>query len=385
MSILKKTLEANGYETKPEDNANNSTDQNASEKEITDTKENADTNAAASGEAGAGAAAGQSEEKKDPPTGASEAPASQPELTNEAVLNFLKKNGIEVGSISEITKKPTEEPSQVDKDKAAEAKRSSIRAFGLQNGKVTTTELDSYARDINTHPTDLAYDIFKKQRLAELKAEGVAEDKMPTDEALYKDFADYNYLEADEKDPKRVRREKELELYVDNYLKNTYKNIYGLESDYNEHETVQQARSSYNGHVAEAFKNIPTELSFSFPDVKDASGKTQLTYKVKPSPEVLRAIQESYNSDAMFSILQSKNVDDKFIAEAIQNELILKDLPRVIAEVANAHATAEVSKVARGRRNMMDSNDSGASDQGSANKNPALRKLLESNKNLISQ
>jgi hypothetical protein len=365
MSYIKEILRKNGL-TPAADKTEGS--------EGTGNNVNEEGAAADGGEGAQGDPAAPTEGTQEPtPTG-----TNNPEegLNTDQVLAFLKKQGIEINSLEEI-KKPAEQKPLTEEElrQQEEEKRNAIRAFGLQAGKVTSTELDNYVRESSLPVNAMAYAIFRQSRLDELKKEGVTDAELPTEEDLQAEFNDEYFQYADEKDPKRKRAENRMQREVDEYLKSKYKKVYSLEGEYEAHHSETNRRKEYNQVVEAALATIPDQLKV---EIKGQS----FTYKVPD--EVRQRLKELYLGDAQFNTLKSTGLTKEQLAEAMEKNIRAIELDNIIKEVAEAYGAALLDAQGRGRR-AIPASDGGLPAQQpekkEVEKNPGLKKVLNNPQN----
>lgn len=295
------------------------------------------------------------------------------QLPDEAtIIRGLKAQGIDVASLLELKAKttpPPAEPSPEEKAKLDQQKKNNIRSHALQTGQVTTTELDAFARESETPAIDLAYSLFKKERLAEVP-QGTTP---PTDKDLRDEFDEANFQYAEATDPKRIRAEKRLNAEVEGYLQQTYPKIYDMEEVYNNHEQTQTQRTGYNTLVDDAVTSLGTEITFDLQDDKEA-----VNYPVKFSPEQIAEIVKLYKGDPMFNTVGKAGVSKENLALAMKNSFIAKFLPKILSDVATAHASKKLETAAKGRRGIFDTT-SHANDSGEKQVSPGVKKILAAN------
>jgi len=301
--------------------------------------------------------------------------ASEIVLTPEQLIAELRKVGVEVNSLSDL-KKPAAEVilTEAEKQEAEQKRRNEIRSFALQKGKVSTTQLDAYARESTMDSVELAFAVYKREKLAELAEENTPKDEMPSDRDMRAEFDELNFLYADETDSKRRKALKRLEKEADQYLQETYPSIYDMEDEFEEHVGLQNSRAVYNSNINEAFTAIGEEIPF---EIKGDKAGEVFNYKVKFKPEDVAIIRKMYEGDELFKVLGSANADKAVIVEAVKNSFLSKFLPKILQDVAGAHATAVKMAIQTGRRNIPITTFVDAGQAGDKKVTPGVKKMLQ--------
>lgn len=297
------------------------------------------------------------------------------DLTDEAIIEGLRKKGFEVNNLEDL-RKPVVVPELTPGEKAEAQRRrlNEIRAFALQSNKVTTTQLDAYARESTMDPVELSYAVFKREKLEELTNANTPADQMPADKDIRAEFDELNFLYAEEADPKRKTALKRLEREADNYLQETYPAIYDMETDYDAHTGSQAQRIAYNSTINTIFTELGTEIPYSIPG--DKPGEV-FSYNVKFKDDEIAAIRSVYESDDLFRNLGNSQADKAKITEGVMNTLFAKHRMKITAEVARAHADALVIASKKGRRNIPVTTQQGQEALGSKTVTPLVGKMLK--------
>jgi hypothetical protein len=339
-----------------------------------------DNNSGAGGDPGDGGT-------QDPP--APPAPPAPPppvinedDITDDLVLKVLnKRKGTQFKSLDDLNK-PAEshQPTEEEQRQSRIDRQNNIRAWALQNKKVTSTDFDEFAQESSVPYAELALDLYKAERLEVLKKSGVTD--LPDDKELENEFNELNFQYAKPEDAKRVKAEQRMQREVEGYLQSKYQKIYDLDDEYGVHETSANLRTSYNNVVSQVFNEAATEFAELTFEIAGEKPGQKIPYKFKVSPELLNTVRNEYGSDGSFTVLGQGNVDAANLKGAVKNTLINKALNEIISEVANAHAAAVVAAQQKGRRNIP-IKDEGGPEGKEVKRNPVIQKLLEKNKVLL--
>jgi hypothetical protein len=344
----------------------------------------------AGGEEGAGGAAGGATGGEGGTGGAAGGTGNQPtvinedDITDDLVLKVLnKRKGTQFKSLDELNK-PAEnhqQPSEEELRQQQAERQNNVRAWALQNKKVTSTDFDQYAQESSVPYVELAFGLYKTERIEALKAAGKTD--FPDDKALKEEFDDLNFQFAKADDPKRVKAEARLQGEVENHLATKYEKIYSLEDEFSAQENTTNLRTNYNTTINQVFTEAATEFAELTFEIAGEKKDEKIPYKFKISPELLNTVRAEYQSDGSFSILGQGKPDAANIKAAVRNTLISKALNEIISEVANAHGNAVRDAIAKGRRNIVDRTENQGSEGGKVS-SPLVKKMLEKNKHLIS-
>jgi hypothetical protein len=293
------------------------------------------------------------------------------DIDDAILLKHLEKRGLKFGAITDINKPAERELTEVEKRDAENARRDSVRAFALQSKKVTSTQLDNYAKDTNLSAVELAFNLFKKEKIEELTADKIPADKMPTDEEIRNEFNDIHYQYAEKTDPKRIHSEKLLQKVADEYINNTYANVLDLDEEYDNHQQTTQKRTVYATQVEQVINDLGTELDFQITNDKEV-----FPFKFKITPEVQNAVRKSYLNDGTFSALGQGNVDKKLLDAAIRGNIIQTEFSRILSEGAVAYLSSKMDDIPKGRRGIKPERKETGSEGGEKTVNKVVSGIL---------
>lgn len=301
------------------------------------------------------------------------------DLEEAQVIAYLKKKGKKVETLDDIDRPAPPVLTEEQEREAAQQKQDAVRKFALTAKKATSTDFDNYARESSLPVNDLAFNLYKKDRLEQLKTAKTPADQIPDDKALLEEFNEAHFLYADEDDPKRVRQEKILKKQVDEYIETKYANILDLEEEYDNSIVTTQQRNSYNSVIDSVMTDLGTEMDFEIIIDKDKDEK--FPFKFKITPEVQTAIKQIYQSDNSFQLFGKSNVNKELLMEAVKGNIIQRELPRLLSEGAIAYASSVLDDKAKGRRGIPPNRREEGSEGGEKKVNQVVKNLLDNAEN----
>lgn len=313
--------------------------------------------------------------------------APKPSIDDATLLATLKERGLDVSSFEELRNKvttpaatstPAGEPTEEEKRQAEIKKKNDARAHALRSGLVSTNTLDEYAHESAMPYTDLAFKLWKVERL-----DGVAESEQPSDQELADEFHEEHNLFAEATDPKRIRKEKQLQKLTQNYIKEKYGTVLKLEKEYDKHITEEQSRGSYHSTVDSAVASLGDTLTISIKD-----GDKEVPFNFKVPADVMKRIADNFRTDASYSVFGKAKLDIDTLANAIKGSVMSDQLSQIISYIATTHAENKVQEAEKGRRGIPAHEEGTANSNTPAvttNDNPNMKRHLEQNKNLTGQ
>lgn len=297
------------------------------------------------------------------------------DLDNETIIKALEKKGIShIKSLDDLKPKENKEPETEEQKREKERERQTkVRTWGMQNGKVTSTELDEYARESVLEKKELALKLYKAERMEELK--GVPEEERPSDADIEEEFKEEFHQYAADDDRKRKRADKQIAAMADAYLDTRYGNIHNLEGEFNDHETSSQKKQAWKELVNDTITSIPEQLEI---DVKDSNGNIE-KYPFTVSAEVKKAVQDYFGSEDSFKLLGQGKLGKEELLQAALGTIREREFLNIISEVANAKADKRYAGTAKGRRAIPDDatgSNLNANEPNGKKRNPTVVKIL---------
>ncbi len=313
-----------------------------------------------------GAGAGADDPNKG--AGANDNPPPGDDIPEDVLFAALEKRGFKGKSLEELTKPAARQLSPEEEATAQQERQDLMRQFALRNKLVTSTDFDNYVKETNLPKTDLAFLLYRKERLEELK--GSAEE-VPTDEALRNEFDEIHHLYADENDPKRKRAEKLLNKTVDDYIDDKYSAIVSLEDTFSAHESEKEQRGVYNGVVKSVLSELGNTMEFV---VKD--GKNEVPVKFNISPQLIAKIEKNYMADLSFQSFGKDKVSKDLLLQAIRGNVIASEFDQILTEAAVSYHAKMFEQIPKGRRGILPTRETG-SDGGEKRENKVIKGILQ--------
>jgi hypothetical protein len=255
------------------------------------------------------------------------------------LLEEIKKRTgrMDLKSLDELLAKP-----QTPEEKAAAEKKQKDEAvaYGLQNNLITTDALQAYIGDVNRTPREVALALFAQEERAA--------DKEVTDEEIALRFGDFYHEGLPEDDPRRIRGQREMQSLAERHIAEAHKSVLGIEDTYRQHEEARTSATQYRQQVEQAFNTMPKEISLEIPFAGDLEADKKTAVNFKFTDASIKKIQEQFLTPQTFKMLKSGDMTEEGLKGAIETALIRDNLPRLIAEAANSHASKRVEEVRAG-------------------------------------
>lgn len=273
----------------------------------------------------------------------------KPEITDDAVMKYLKEKGISVDSIEQL--KPVV---QLTPEQEAERKKefsANATKYSLDNKLFTTETLQKYLVDEQRPAREIALEIFTA-------AQKAADDSI-TDEKILERFKELNYELHDEDFWGRGFKSDEMERIKQDYLSAKYGSILGAEQTYQAHLDAQASASDYRKLVESAVAATPDTMSFTI-------GSKDNAYEVafKVPADNLKQIQDALLTEHSFGLLGNGKADAKALQDSINSELVRALLPKIMAEVAESYYSQRTIKEKADRHGVKPNRENGSGEGG---------------------
>jgi hypothetical protein len=298
----------------------------------------------------------------DPP--ASDALPPEPkaaELTDESVIAFLNEKGIKTTNLQDLMPQPSAEEIAQAKQK----RTTDMLAYGLSTGKFKKEEYDAFQ---NESANKLAVAMAEIETTLTEKIKAANPDL--TQDQVAEQVAQYTFSNLPEDSILRKEREQELLLMADGKLKNKYKNIYGLEADFEQHEQGMINKTNRENKVQAALpvfqKDIDAvlgSLSFMEVPVNDTQNeKNNATVKVTFNETDLKEVKESFlhPDNVVRQLTNGYTVDE--LKEQAELMLLKKHFPRLISQAAIDYNSGQKDKYMKARKGLRDKETVDVSD-----------------------
>lgn len=280
----------------------------------------------------------------------------QPELSTDQLLELIKKNtGISLSSLADLDKlkpQPTEEEIAAQKEK----RNTEMLTYGLSQGKFKKEEYDAYQTAI-ANKKDLVR--------GEISAQLTEANPEMAPEAIQEMVANYFFENMEETHPLRVAREKEITTLSELQIKNKFKNIVNLPTDFEQYEEglnrqlnnekkIQATLPVYKADVNRALQSLRT-FTVEIPDTKNPANtvSVDLDYDDKD----LKEVEDQFLSNDMII----RAVKDGVTLDQLKGEakmvLVEKHLSRLISQAAKKYNATQKDGYIQGRKGLNSGSD----------------------------
>lgn len=250
--------------------------------------------------------------------------------SDKDVLAYLKSQNINIESIDELRDKvkPKEEGKGADEQKIA-LKKLEIKKWAIETQKIDPQKLDQFEEDSKLSDVELAYRVYFEDRKNETN---YITDEPYTDEELREEFEAENYLAEDDDSPLKKRKLKNISLIAQTYKYDNYKDLIELEKSYDNEVLTASERKTLNETTATAkSKLVKDGISYT---IKDDLGK-DIVVNIPITNKLLDEIEINPNDIEDIS-------DTIGISDAIKDKYFVKNLGKVLHEVATAYHSKKI-------------------------------------------
>lgn len=274
-----------------------------------------------------------------------EAPKAPVDMSDADFLELLKKRtGRDIKSLDElITPAKPRTPEEIEADRVAN-KEKAIQ-YGLQSNVFSTKDLEAYYVDNKRTDRDIALEMFTTAQLKE--------DSSLTTEQIEENFKELYFEDEEESNWKRKRKAEEMSYLAQQYREHKHSAIIGAEDGYENHTSVEQQAVAYKGAVDAVVSTFEKKLSFNI-DGKD--------YFANVSDSSLLDVQEHLLSSDMFERLGKGSLNEGQLKQILNQSVIIKELPKIMDEVARSYATAVLEEAKLGRKGILPNREAGEQD-----------------------
>lgn len=240
------------------------------------------------------------------------------EYTDEQILAILKKKGLNVSSLNELT--PTKDP-EVEKEEREQKKL----AYAYDKGLLTKKEHEAFISDLNKKD-QLVYESFASE-MREANPD-------VTEEEISDEYAEFYGVSEDKDSLKYKRGQRLISQEADKIISERHKKYFGIDSAFSEFERSQATVQAQSQKLAEAIpvytKNVEESIA-ELSSIKLDTGKG--VYEVKIPAKTLSELKEAWVGSAKENILSGLSKEQ--IKEAIEMSVLKSNLKDIINSVAN--------------------------------------------------
>lgn len=247
------------------------------------------------------------------------------ELSDEQLLKLLEKKGIKAATLADLTQKEV-----VDPEKEKEDREIAKLTYGLNKGKFTKKQYDSFVSDKND-PKNLYY--------AKYHAEAKAEDAALTDEEIEQEFIAEHGLDADQKSRKYKNGQEKISLMADKLLRDKYGNIISIDQEYEAYDKQQRSKADFEKKVIASAPVYKKDLQDVFKDLKKITTKFEdgQEYEVAALDESIKSIEETMTEPKFVASQIGNGYTKENLKKTAWLLFLDSNLPYLLKEVANQH------------------------------------------------
>lgn len=232
------------------------------------------------------------------------------DIDEEKVLKFLsKKAGKEIKSTDEIFNSKKELTDE-EKQQKEQQRESAMLTYGLQNGKISKKEIETYIQDTRD-PKPLVFDYFQSLQKSV--------DSSLTDSEIREKFQQKYSLDEDVESVEYKIGQKELNFVANNLINGKHSKYLSLNSEYTSFEEAENKKETARQEILSKAPQFKKDVEQVRDNLK--------TLKIKLSDT------ESYDIELDSDLLQpyvSQMLTPEYSAQSIQKGWSLPDLETTI-------------------------------------------------------
>lgn len=239
-----------------------------------------------------------------------------------------------VSDLSELVKKSEikTEPTEEEKQAAAQQRENEKIAYALQKGIFSKKELEDFISD-SKNITELVYKQYYQQQKEA--------DPELTDADIRSEFEDRYFLDKDENSRHYKRGQEELKLLANNLLNSRYGKIINFDNEYNQIEQSNLSQKQIQQKIQSEAPRYKKDVDAVYDSIKTipitAKGKT---YNVEVPAEILEANKQLMLAND-YASEQIKNGWSKEVLRKIAETAIIQEsLSLLVEKVADQYKFA---------------------------------------------
>lgn len=262
--------------------------------------------------------------------------AADDELSDEAVLKFLKKRNPKINSLDDIKPAAEEEISPEEKAKKQEKRTQDAVQFAFQNNIFSKKEYDSFITFQNTPKLD----VVKENFIAGLKAADADLSDTDAEERFKEVFHQYE----DEDSWKYKFGMSEIDRQYDQILNTKFNKIVGVEDVFDQVNKNLTNAKAFRTKIDDIFTNkIEPTLEFEI-----LGEKVKATLFDKALSDTVKG--NYLTAEMMNSLLADDgSIDEAALILEIKKDYVFNNLNAIVAEAAKSLAEIEVKKNKKAR------------------------------------
>lgn len=255
-------------------------------------------------------------------------PESQPtvvvaatnDLDEAKVLEYLKRNNINVSSLKELA--PKEDPEVI-----AEKRENEKLSYALSKNLFSKKEYESFVADSKA-PDALVF--------AEYLSEALAEDPDANEEDVRSEFIEKYGINEDPSSRKYKRGMKEIALMNDKILKAKYGKIYNADTTYSQHEQEQNRKREREAFLLSETPKYKADVEEIVSKLKGY--KYQLSDKeefpLEFSDEYLQSLKAKFLDPGYLEQMVEQKYEKEILTETMFLGALKENFPRLVKSYA---------------------------------------------------
>lgn len=288
-----------------------------------------------------------------PPSGDGQPPAGDPPTppaggtTPETDIDdaALKKRNLNIDNLDQLKNLNPDNPDGGESEDAPEVKKAKIKEFA-KTKQINAELFDQFEEDSNKSSIEVMFQVYLNERKNEINGEG----EEYTEEELREEFEIEHNLNNDPDSPVYKRSLRNLDVMKNIYMRDTYKDLTNVESEYEADSNSRIQKANYEIEVSTAkTKLAETGLTYSIKLPGAPDGEAPLEIKLPTKLEKLDGIQVPIGTEDVLS--------------EVTNQFIIKNIGSIIYEACNTFH-AEMLKREAAELKGIDQRQSGESSTG---------------------
>lgn len=259
---------------------------------------------------------------------------TETELSEEKVLEFLKKRNPSITSLDEFKLKETEKTPEQITDEREAAKLT----WALTKGHYNKKKYESFVTD-SSKKEDLVFSQYAQ--------EAKKEDATLTDEDIQAEFAEKYGLTAEVGTRKHKRGQEEIGLLADRIMKNKYADVYKADSAFDQYETSEKERVASEKAILAKAPVYQKDVKDVFNELRKITVKFSDTesYEAELLADKVTEMENQFLTPAYMTDQIESEYTKEGLKEIAFTALLRKNFPTITQEIVNQALKAKQAGV----------------------------------------
>lgn len=245
---------------------------------------------------------------------------SNQDIDDATLLAALKKRNLNIDSLDALNSLNSDHQNMDLDNDNPEVKKAKIKEFA-KTKQINAELLDKFESDKNKSSIEVAFQVYLNERKNE-NNEGTGEPY--TEEELREEFEIEHNLTNDPESPVYKRSLRNLDIIKNIYLRDKYKDILNIESEFEADSNSRVQKANYEKEVI---------------DAKSKLVEQGLTYSIKipgtPDTDAPLEIKIPINANKLSEINVPIGSED--VVSEVSNQFVIKNIGQIMFEVANTY------------------------------------------------